>query len=103
MAMTVCGEFLGGNFVLYISGEMDESNVRAAAAEFDRGIEKSPSAVVLDLSALTFIDSTGVGMILSRYGRLKSAGIPLYARGLRAQTEKVFRMSGLLGIIGIVG
>jgi stage II sporulation protein AA (anti-sigma F factor antagonist) len=101
--MTVHGEFLGKRFVLYISGELDESNIREAAEEFDKGIEKNPAVVVLDLTALSFIDSTGVGMILSRYRRLKGAGIPLYAKGLKMQTEKVFRMSGLLGIIEIVG
>jgi stage II sporulation protein AA (anti-sigma F factor antagonist) len=100
--MTAYRELLGGKLIFYISGELDESNVGVASEEFDKGIAEKPAAVILDLSALTFIDSTGVGMILSRYKRLKSAGVPIYVRGLKTQTEKVFRMSGLLGLIGII-
>ncbi|MDR2047003.1 MAG: STAS domain-containing protein [Clostridiales bacterium] len=100
--MTAYGEFSGGKLIFYFSGELDESNIRVAAAELDGKIAENPTAVILDFSELSFIDSTGIGMLLARYGRLKKAGIPLYARGLKGQTEKVFRMSGLLGIINVL-
>ncbi|MDR1906558.1 MAG: STAS domain-containing protein [Clostridiales bacterium] len=99
--MTVHREFWGGRLVIYICGELDESNIDIAREEFDKGIADNPNTVVLEMSELKFIDSTGIGMIISRYKRLKSMGVPMYVKGLKAQTEKVFRMSGLLSIIKI--
>lgn len=101
--MTTYREFLGGKLIFHISGELDESNISDAKISLDKGIEQRPAVVVLDLSRMTFIDSTAIGMILSRYRKLKSLGIPLCVKGLGAQTEKVFRTSGLLTIIPVVG
>ncbi|MDR1940015.1 MAG: STAS domain-containing protein [Clostridiales bacterium] len=100
--MTAHSEFSDGRMIFYINGELDESNIGEAKEAFDDGMLRGPSAVVLDLSGLTFMDSTAVGMIISRYKRLKSVGAKLYARGLTRQTERVFRTSGLFGIIEVI-
>ncbi|MDR3293452.1 MAG: STAS domain-containing protein [Clostridiales bacterium] len=100
--MTAYKEFSGGKLIFYITGEIDESNISLVREEFDNGLALLPNAVILDLRQMTFIDSTGIGMIISRYNKLKKIGVPLYARGLSAQTEKVFKTAGLLNIIGII-
>ena len=55
--------------------------------------------IYLDLSGLTFMDSTGIGMLIGRYKKLKNFGIPVYLAGANNGIEKVIELSGLYGIM----
>ena len=81
-------------------GELDEScsgYVRAAIDSLidDGGIKR----LVIDMSELSFMDSTGIGVLIGRYKRLKPRGIPIF---LRAPNPAVDRVLGLSGIYEIM-
>lgn len=84
--------------VLYvlIKGELDEYSAGYCRQELDKLFDQSGfSQVVVDLSELDFMDSTGIGMLIGRYKKLKARNIPIYICNPSKQAEKIFKMSGL--------
>ena len=83
-----------------LSGELDElcgAYVRSALdILIDGGDYKR---VYIDLSELSFMDSTGIGVLIGRYKRLKPRGVPII---LQSPTPSVDRVLGLSGIYEIM-
>lgn len=53
----------------------------------------------LDFSHVTFMDSSGVGMLIGRYRTMAKREGRVAASGLNAQMERLFRFAGLHRII----
>lgn len=87
-------------YVLLV-GELDEANAPYVRTHLDRIIEteKRFNKVIMDLSQLEFMDSTGIGVMLGRYKRLQSRNIPIYIINPSNQAEKIFQMAGLYDIM----
>ncbi|MDR2201814.1 MAG: anti-sigma factor antagonist [Clostridiales bacterium] len=86
------------NSALYISlsGELDE-NAAAYAREFLEALFERSAAkkVVMDLSSLTFMDSTGIGVLIGRFKKLKGRGIPVMIANPSKTADKILTLSGL--------
>lgn len=54
--------------------------------------------VELDLAAVRFIDSSGVGGIVFLYKRLRAAGYNLWLTGVGNQPRRLLEYVGLLGL-----
>ena len=83
-----------------LSGELDEHSAKKVRQSldmlFDRGnFEK----VIMDLSELDFMDSTGIGVLLGRYKRLKPRAIPIFITNPSRHAEQIFNISGLFNIM----
>lgn len=61
--------------------------------------ENKYKKVVMDFSNVTFIDSSGLGLILGRYNQLKKHNGNLYVSGVSKQTEKIFNIAGIWTIM----
>lgn len=48
---------------------------------------------------VSFVDSTGLGLILGRYKRLSAAGGVLRLKNVPPQVDKVFRASGVYSVV----
>lgn len=62
------------NNILYVSfnGELDEYNAKQAKETLDDMFEGNDfNQIVIDLSELEFMDSTGIGMLIGRYKKMK--------------------------------
>ena len=57
--------------------------------------------LVLDLENLTFMDSSGIGMLLGRLRALQARGGSLSVMHMQPPVEKLFRLSGLDRVIGV--
>ena len=57
--------------------------------------ENKYKKVIMDFSNVTFIDSSGLGLILGRYNQLKKHNGSLYMTGVNKQTEKIFNIAGI--------
>lgn len=86
---------------VYLYGELDEYSANVCRAPIDKLLEENLTVkkVVFDLCGLSFMDSTGIGMLIGRYKKLKNFGIPLYLAGANANIEKIITLSGLYGIM----
>lgn len=87
---------------VHISGDLDLLVAPSFRAELDKYLDlKQARHLILDFSGVTFIDSSGLGVILGRYKRLTEIGGTLKICNAGAQISKVLELSGLNRIIDI--
>ena len=87
---------------LYISliGELDDCASGYARDVIDDKLRKyTYNNVVFDMSDLTFMDSTGIGVLIGRYKYLKNKRVDAYISNPTSTVEKIFRMSGIYEIM----
>jgi len=83
-----------------IFGEIDISITDSLREDIDRALDNYGSVqLVIDLSGVDFIDSSGLGVILGRYKRLAGKGGKVILAGARPQVKKVLELSGLLNLM----
>ncbi len=64
-----------GTLAAYLSGEIDHHAAQILRREIDAQIDaRMPELVTLDMGAVTFMDSSGVGLILGRSRRVGALG-----------------------------
>lgn len=82
---------------VFLFGELDECSAPKIKDELDELLDKNffCEMVIFDLSGLTFMDSTGIGMLIGRYKKLKNVNIPSYISGASCSIEKVLEISGI--------
>ncbi len=84
--------------VLYcqLNGEIDHHTALPCRLHIDEKIENCrPKTVVLDFSNVTFMDSSGIGLVMGRYKMLSELGGDLEVTGLSSNSYKVMRLAGL--------
>ena len=84
-----------GTVVLSIVGELDLANT--ATLERELASANGATAVVLDMSALEFIDSTGIALLVATHRRLNSDGADRFSL-VRSRSDAVRKVLELTGI-----
>lgn len=89
------------NLYIYLSGELDEYSAKTAKSVIDREIDDNLSvhSVVFDFSGASFMDSTGIGVLLGRYKKLKKSGIKSYIQRPSVSINKILQISGIYDIM----
>ncbi len=88
--------------LVVMSGEIDHHNAVRVRTEIDERIsEFSPKKTVLDLSCIDFMDSSGLGLIMGRYAKMKGMGGVLSVKNPSERTEKILRLAGIEKIVNI--
>jgi len=86
--------------VVKFSGDVDNLVSESYKNKLETLInENKYKKVIMDFSSVTFIDSSGLGLILGRYNQLKKYNGTLYMSGVSKQTEKIFNIAGIWTII----
>lgn len=86
--------------IIKVDGEIDHHS----AAEIKGTVVKEYSVnmcrdIIFDFSALTFMDSAGVGMLIGRYKQVCINEGIVIATGIKPCVERIFELSGLNKII----
>lgn len=89
--------------IVSLDGEIDHHS----AAEIREGLDKMiavnrPKIMVLELSGIDFMDSSGLGLVLGRYRRLNEMGSQMVIKNPGARTEKILAMAGVDKLIKII-
>ncbi len=80
--------------VVTLAGELDLANASLLQKELD-GITRGGGAVVIDLSGLRFIDSSGLHVLLRAERQLRAAGGQLVLVHAPSAVRRVFELTGL--------
>lgn len=92
----------GSVLIASLSGELDDHEADTVRTILDREMEKSGATrLVLDLADLTFMDSSGLGVILGRYRKLKAQGGEMAIASVSPTVAKLFEISGIRKIMTI--
>jgi len=94
---------LGETVTVVVAGELDHYAAPQIRHMLD-DLLRDPGVtdLVVDLENLTFMDSSGIGVLLGRLRILQSRGGTLSVQNMQPPVEKLFRLSGLQRVIGIV-
>ena len=90
------------NNTLYVvlSGELDEHSAQSVRISLDEMFEgEGFNQVIIDLSEMDFMDSTGIGVLIGRYKKLKDKNTPIYICNPSSHAERIFKMTGLYDIM----
>lgn len=83
--------------LIALKGEFDLDGVDRVTAELERAEASDAARIVLDLSGLTFMDSSGVRMIMRAAVRSRADGDRLRLIPGSARIQRVFELTGVLG------
>ncbi|ANZ39844.1 hypothetical protein BBK82_31155 [Lentzea guizhouensis] len=72
--VSITTDLHGGVPVICVSGEIDMSNERTVGEHISDQVGQRPGAVVLDLSGITFMGSSGIRLLLDAHSSTCSAG-----------------------------
>ena len=90
----------GNTLIVTITGDMDHYNVGPMRSAIDKEIREKPiKNLVFDLGNLEFMDSSGIGLILGRYKRIKEVEGFVFIAAAKPAVERVINLSGLHKII----
>ncbi|MBR6766143.1 MAG: anti-sigma factor antagonist, partial [Clostridia bacterium] len=84
--------------LLKLEGELDHHSAEKMRKRLDSEILKSGAdTVVFDLSALSFMDSSGIGVLLGRYKLFATR--KLFIKGASESIDRILKMSGVYTLI----
>lgn len=83
-----------GTLAAYLSGEIDHHSAQLLRDEIDAMLrDRMPDTLVLDFGGVTFMDSSGVGLILGRSRRMQATGGRLVVQHPPAQIQKMLELA----------
>ena len=90
---------LGGTAVVEVGGEIDLHSAPQLRATLLKPTEGEKPRLVVDLSEVSFIDSTGIGVLVEALKRAREAGGALHFCGASPRVRRVFEITGLLRVL----
>ena len=89
--------------LLEFSGEMDHHGARNALKEVGIAIDAAlPRSLILDFAGVTFMDSSGIAVILKTDRLLRQTGGALALSGVPGQVRRVLDVAGLTKIVPVL-
>ena len=89
-------------WVLSLCGELDYGECSGFRVQIDRILKGSPPAAVIDLSKLDYLDSSGLGLLLSLSREYSTAGgrIALVTNKTVDSILEITRLNGIFSVFG---
>ena len=88
-----------GWVVLELSGEIDMATGPKLRQTIVHRVQDGDTKIVLDLSGVDFVDSTGLGVLIGGLKRTRSHGGDLRCVGLTEPLKEMFKLTGLDAIL----
>lgn len=86
--------------IISLIGELDHHSAEEVRVKIDDEVDKENiREIILDFEGVTFMDSSGIGVVVGRYKKISSKGGSFCVTGVKNGVYKVFEISGLFKII----
>ncbi|WP_075982199.1 anti-sigma F factor antagonist [Bacillus massilinigeriensis] len=100
MSLNIRLETKGDVLCIRLSGELDHHSADLLREQAAKTIENEDIRhIVLNLENLTFMDSSGLGVILGRYKQIQPFHGEMVVCAISPSIQRLFDMSGLFKII----
>lgn len=94
--MNISTAFSTGRLTIFLSGELDHHEAKCTINTIDELLDEYlPRDCVLDLSGLTFMDSSGIAVIIRTSRRMKALGGRVWIENPAKQAQRVIDASGI--------
>lgn len=91
-----------GKLTVALTGEIDHHCARDYISAIAGKIEAyTPDVCVLDFSEVTFVDSSGIAVVINALRQIGQLGGTLYLQGVKQQPMRVFCTSGIDKLVQI--
>ena len=90
---------VSANLIVELNGNFDLHTAKYFKDEINRYLKKEIDNLVLDFKAIDFIDSSGIGAILSIYKKIEKKGGEIVIINISPTLKRIFELSGVLNII----
>jgi anti-sigma B factor antagonist len=84
-----------------VSGEVDVATVPKMREQLHNLVARGDNHIVVDLDAVDFLDSTGLGVLVGALKRVRSSGGDLQLVCTQPRIRKVFEVTGLTKVFAI--
>lgn len=92
----------GTELTAFLDGEIDHHTAAELRESIDARAEQvRPSTLVLDFRDVTFMDSSGIGLVMGRYRMMQSLEGTVSVRHVSAHIRKVMILAGLDKLVSI--
>jgi anti-sigma B factor antagonist len=87
--------------ILRIEGDITSASEPDLSAAYTRAIQGGASAVILDFGRMAYMNSGGIGLLVTLLVRAQRAGVRLLATGLTDHYRQIFALTRLDEAIAI--
>lgn len=89
-----------GNMIIHVDKEVDHFAADRIKAEFEKYfIRGHVKNVIFDMSEVEFMDSSGIGMIMGKYKKLKYVDGQVMVAAVPDNIDRLLKMSGVYSFI----
>ena len=94
--MNVKTEINGTSVTAFLSGEIDHHNAPQIREAIDECVAfRQPDRLILDFGDVTFMDSSGIGLVMGRYRLIECKNCSFYIVNLSEHAYRVMQLAGL--------
>lgn len=94
--MSLRCEFSLKNLVIHIGGDIDHHETIKMREKVDGYIRSGQARnIVFDFNNVTFMDSSGIGLIMGRYRHIKESGGQVLLSNISPQLDRILQISGV--------
>lgn len=95
-------DFSNNTLYVRLKGDIDHHSAKYIREEIDRELYKyQPKTMIMDLSSVDFMDSSGLGLILGRYSKINMLGGILKVANPGERVEEMLKLAGTDKLIPI--
>lgn len=100
--MEILTEVRKGVLIFKVQGELDMHVAKDLQEKMDCMIDnKAAKKIIVNLSGVCFIDSSGLGILLGRYKKVKNLGGSFFLSQAQPSIRRVLEAAGVLPFIGL--
>lgn len=102
MSLVIDMEAKNSVLLIRLKGELDHHTAEQLRQQAENAITKhNIKHIVLNLEELHFMDSSGLGVILGRYKKIKKYNGEMIICAISPAVKRLFEMSGLFKIVQV--
>ncbi|MDO5755203.1 MAG: STAS domain-containing protein [Tissierellia bacterium] len=81
--------------LIHLKGDLDIYSCNQFKEDVNKQVKENPMDLIIDTHELEYIDSTGLGVLISIYKNLKEFGHKITIVGLKPNVKKIFLITDL--------